>query len=201
MTKTINTNQWKKIKLGDVCNVQTGPFGSQLHQKDYVLDGTPIITVEHLGCRKISRQKLPCVSDEDVTRLNKYTLIEGDVVFSRVGSVDRASYVMKEEEGWLFSGRCLRIRPIDQNVNSMFLYYYFCQDQFKEYVRKISVGATMPSLNTKILSDIIVSIPPLPIQRRIGEILGSFDAKIELNRRMNTTLEQIATALFKSWFV
>src|SRR3990172_1230110 len=101
---------WKAYKLKDVSDVQTGPFGSQLHQSDYKSAGTPIITVEHLGENKILHQNLPLVSDEDKNRLNKYVLEEGDIVFSRVGSVDRRAYVSEKEHGWMFSGRCLRVR-------------------------------------------------------------------------------------------
>ena len=102
--------EWKTYKLGDVASVQTGPFGSQLHNEDYVSEGTPIVTVEHLGARKFSSQNLPRVKEEDKVRLSKYSLKKGDIVFSRVGSVDRCSFVSPAEDGWLFSGRCLRVR-------------------------------------------------------------------------------------------
>ena len=98
---------FQEARLGDLCvpnGVQTGPFGSQLHQKDYVDVGTPIITVEHLGENRINHQNIPCVSDYDKERLSKYSLKCGDIVFSRVGSVDRRSLVREAEEGWFFSG-------------------------------------------------------------------------------------------------
>ena len=91
------------IKLSELAAIQTGPFGSQLHKEDYVVHGTPIVTVEHLGSRKFTEQNLPCVSDKDKERLKKYVLKTGDIVFSRVGSVDRCSYVSAEYEGWMFS--------------------------------------------------------------------------------------------------
>jgi type I restriction enzyme S subunit len=83
----------KKYMIGEIAKVQTGPFGSQLHMSDYKLKGTPIITVEHLGENKILHDNLPLVGDNDKLRLIKYTLKEGDIVFSRVGSVDRRVYV------------------------------------------------------------------------------------------------------------
>ena len=105
-------SEWKVYNLGEIASVQTGPFGSQLHQSDYVEVGTPIITVEHLGENRILHNNLPRVNDEDKSRLKKYWLQEDDIVFSRVGSVDRRAYVKKDEEGWLFSGRCLRVRSL-----------------------------------------------------------------------------------------
>ena len=194
-------SEWKEYKLGDVASVQTGPFGSQLHQKDYVIAGTPIITVEHLGDNRITYQNLPKVSDEDKQRLKKYHLQEGDVVFSRVGSVDRRALVTKKEDGWLFSGRCLRVRGNDKKAIGAFLSYYFGQESFKEYVRRIAVGATMPSINTTILSEIVIKIPDLPTQTAIAEILSSLDDKIELNNKINQELETLAQTLFKQWFI
>ena len=163
--------------------------------------GTPIITVEHLGENRIIHGELPSVSDYDRNRLSKYTLRQGDIVFSRVGSVDRRSLVRDAEEGWLFSGRCLRVRPDVNKIDPTYLSYFFGLSAFREHIRSIAVGATMPSLNTQILSNVPIVYPPLPEQRAIAHVLGTLDDKIELNRRINETLEEMARALFKSWFV
>ena len=177
--------------------IQTGPFGSQLHQKDYVLDGTPIITVEHLGENRILHQDLPRVSDADKERLSRYVMQKGDIIFSRVGSVDRRSLVRDEEDGWLFSGRCLRVRPDTTKIDPDYLSWFFGLEVFKDYIRRIAVGATMPSLNTSLLSNVPILFHPLPKQRTIAGILGALDDKIELNRRMNRTLESLARAVFQ----
>jgi type I restriction enzyme, S subunit len=193
-------------RLSRLCDpengVQTGPFGSQLHREDYVSVGTPIITVEHLGENRIEHEEVPRVSDEDRERLSMYQLRKGDLVFSRVGSVDRRALVRDAEAGWLFSGRCLRVRPDQSKIDPTYLSYFFGLPAFKEHIRAIAVGATMPSLNTQILSDVVVLYPrDLKEQRAIAHILGTLDDKIELNRRMNETLETMARAIFKSWFV
>jgi len=190
--------------LKDLCvdaGIQTGPFGSQLHQEDYVQFGTPIITVEHLGENRIVHTNLPQVSDEDKARLSKYVLKTGDIVFSRVGSVDRRALVQPAEDGWLFSGRCLRVRPNPDRLDAQWLSYFFGLPAFKNYIRGIAVGATMPSLNTKILSDVPVYFPDLSTQKAAAEVLAKIDDRITLLRETNTTLEAIAQALFKSWFV
>lgn len=193
-------SEWKEYKLEEIAAVQTGPFGSQLHMSDYKQAGTPIITVEHLGKNKIIHENLPLVGDEDKERLNKYILKEGDIVFSRVGSVDRSAYVSAKEDGWMFSGRCLRVRTNDK-VDSRFISYYFNNANFKEHIRMIAVGATMPSINTTILSEVEISIPPICKQRQIAEILSSLDDKIDLLHQQNKTLEQLAETLFRQWFV
>ena len=192
--------EWKEVRLGEVADVQTGPFGSQLHKKNYVNKGTPIVTVEHLGNKWFTSQNLPMVSDEDKLRLAKYCSQEGDVIFSRVGSVDRCSFVSKEYSGWLFSGRCLRVRP-RSGINPEYLYYFLTNEGTKQYIRNIAVGATMPSINTKLLNEVPITIPSLADQRRIASILSSLDRKIELNNKINADLEEMAQAIFKNWFV
>ncbi|PVD51081.1 restriction endonuclease [Terrimonas sp.] len=192
-------SEWKTYKLEEIASVQTGPFGSQLHQSDYVELGTPIITVEHLGENRILHNNLPKVSDKDKQRLNKYWLKEGDIVFSRVGSVDRRAYVKNDEDGWLFSGRCLRVRPT-KHVIGKYLSYFFGLEEFKKKIRGVAVGATMPSLNTSIMNEIEVTLPDEITQAQIASILSSLDDKIELNLQMNRTLEAMAQAIFKEWF-
>ena len=189
----------RMTQLKTIADIQTGPFGSQLHKEDYVETGTPIVTVEHLGNRVFTEQNLPRVSDSDKARLIKYTLSTGDIVFSRVGSVDRCSYVDKSHDGWMFSGRCLRVRPTEL-VDSMYLYYYFCLEETKQFVRNIAVGATMPSINTKLLGEVEIALPDLNNQKRIAAVLSSLDDKIENNQKLNDNLQQQAAALFSSLY-
>lgn len=189
----------KKRFLRDIAEIQTGPFGSQLHKEDYVDVGTPIVTVEHLGSRVFSEQNLPMVSEADKSRLSKYVLKKGDIVFSRVGSVDRCSFVDQKHDGWMFSGRCLRVRP-NEEVDSLFLYYFFCLNATKEFVRSIAVGVTMPSINTKLLGEVEVICPEIEEQRKIADILSKIDDKIEENQKINNNLEQQVSILYQSWF-
>ena len=186
--------------LRDIADIQTGPFGSQLHKDDYVDIGTPIVTVEHLGNRVFTEQNLPKVSDEDKARLSKYVLKEGDIVFSRVGSVDRCSYVDAAHDGWMFSGRCLRVRP-NTEVDPLYLYYFFCLEDTKQFVRNIAVGATMPSINTKLLGEVEVAYPSQTEQQKIVALLSALDDKIEINQKINDNLYAQAKAIFAQRFI
>lgn len=84
------TPSWEQRKLGEVASIKTGPFGSLLHAEDYVVDGIPIVTTEHFksGFLPDDKAGLPQVSESDRARLEQYSAIEGDILFSRVGSVD-----------------------------------------------------------------------------------------------------------------
>ena len=189
----------RMTQLKTIADIQTGPFGSQLHKEDYVETGTPIVTVEHLGNRVFTEQNLPRVSDSDKARLIKYTLSTGDIVFSRVGSVDRCSYVDKSHDGWMFSGRCLRVRPTEL-VDSLYLYYYFCLEETKQFVRNIAVGATMPSINTKLLGEVEIALPDLNNQKRIAAVLSSLDDKIENNQKLNDNLADLLQTIYQGRF-
>jgi type I restriction enzyme S subunit len=192
--------EWNECKLEDVAEVQTGPFGSQLKNEQYIIGGTPVVTVEHITNFRIIDFDYPSVTDEDKNRLSKYLLKSGDIIFTRVGSVDLSAFVKPHQDGWMFSSRMLRVRP-NQDVDSRFLSYFFQQKRFREYILNISVGATMPSINTEILKGIPVSYPPISEQRAIASVLYSLDDKIDLLHRQNKTLEAMAETLFRQWFV
>lgn len=185
--------KWDMKRLSDIAEVRTGPFGSSLHERDYVREGTPIITVEHLGEFGIVHSKLPLVSESDRRRLKSYSLEIGDIVFSRVGSVDRNALIRPSEEGWLFSGRLLRVRPDKQQVFAPFLSYQFHSETFITAVHEVAVGQTMACLNTQILKGITVTIPPRSEQIAIANVLSDMDAELaalEARRDKTRALKQ-----------
>jgi type I restriction enzyme S subunit len=186
-------SEWEVKRLGEIAEIKTGPFGSSLHESDYVQDGTPIITVEHLGEFGVEYRNLPMVSDHDRQRLRGYSLEGGDIVFSRVGSVDRNALIRPSEAGWLFSGRLLRVRPDRDKTFAQFLSYQFHGEAFKGLVRSVAVGQTMACLNTQILKGIIVKLPSVPEQTAIAEVLtdmGAELAALERRREKNRALKQ-----------
>ncbi|MBN3951299.1 MAG: restriction endonuclease subunit S [Nostoc sp. NMS7] len=195
-------DDWEVKRLGDIADIKTGPFGSSLHEKDYVEDGTPIITVEHLGEKGVVHKNLPMVSHADKNRLSAYILKTGDIVFSRVGSVDRNSLISDVENGWLFSSRLLRIRINPQNISPAYLSYHFHQEPTKQRIRSVAVGQTMASLNTEILKNIEVILPPTRLeQKAIAQSLSDVDALITecdriISKKRNTkqgTMQQLLT--------
>ena len=193
--------KYKTSTLGEIADVQTGPFGSQLHNEDYVESGTPIVTVEHLGKRRFTTQNLPFVNDEDKERLSKYSMKKGDIIFSRVGSIDRCSFVTSETDGWLFSGRCLRVRASSE-IDPKWLYYFFCMESTKRFIKSIAVGATMPSINTKLLSEVPIKYPEdIRVQEESANVLSLIDDIIEANEDATNNIMQQAMAIYRKKFV
>ncbi|MCD0164101.1 restriction endonuclease subunit S [Deinococcus sp. 14RED07] len=198
--------QWELLTLKEVCargggDIQTGPFGSQLHAEDYVKDGIPSVMPQNIGDNRIIEDGIARISSEDAQRLSRYLLREGDVVYSRRGDIERRALVRSYEDGWLCGTGCLRVRFGNDVVVPEYAAFYLATHDSRKWLKNHAVGATMPNLNTSILGSLPFILPPLPVQRQIADILSAFDDKIELNRQMNRTLEQMARALFKSWFI
>lgn len=199
--------KWQYTTIGELCNatngtVQTGPFGSDLHANDYSEYGTPVIMPANLGKNTIIEEGIARVDDTHVVRLSNHKVITGDIVFPRRGDVARYVVVDERHAGWLCGTGCLRIRfGVNEIIEPQFLGYWLGTSIVEGWLLSNAVGTTMPNLNTSILKALPVPLPPINEQREIARILSSLDDKIELNRRMNATLEATARALFQSWFV
>ena len=197
---------WEYKTLGAVClqdgdGIQTGPFGSQLHASDYVPAGIPSIMPKNVGDNRVDVDGIARISLEDANRLSRYLVREGDIVYSRRGDVEKRALIRAPEDGWLCGTGCLRVRVDPSVVDSGYASYCLGHPLVRDWVVRHALGATMPNLNTSILSACPFVVPPLTEQSAIAHILGTLDDKIELNRRMNETLEAMARTLFKSWFV
>lgn len=195
-------NKWQTYKLSDIADVQTGPFGSQLHQRDYVDVGTPCIMPCNIGANlDVQTDNIAHLKASDIIRLNKYCVKEGDIIYSRRGDIEKCAYINHLQEGWLCGTGCLRIRPNTSICFPKYLAYLLSTKESKKWIVANAVGTTMLNLNSSILNTMPISLPPLAEQKRIADILSAIDDKIELNRRINANLEQQAQALYKSWFV
>lgn len=191
--KCINyTPAWEQRKLGDVADIKTGPFGTLLHAEDYVDDGIPIVTTEHFKTGVLPKDKegIPQVSEEDAKRLEQYRAKEGDILFSRVGSVDANAQVFAGQDGWLFSGRVLRARPDLTLVSSAYLHYELETEEVKSSVISRAVGGTMASINTEILFQTPIFIPAkMTEQNKIGSTCARLDDLITLHQRKRQWLK------------
>ncbi|HWO02652.1 MAG TPA: restriction endonuclease subunit S, partial [Blastocatellia bacterium] len=159
------------------------------------------IMPQNIGDNRIVENGIARITPTNAKRLSRYLVREGDIIYSRRGDVERRALVRKPEDGWLCGTGCLRIRFGGKSVDPKYASFYLGHPSVREWMVRHAHGATMPNLNTSILAACPFVVPPLLEQRAIAQILGVLDDKIELNRRMNETLEAMARALFKSWFV
>lgn len=156
---------------------------------------------QNIGDNKISEIGIARITQQDAERLSKYRMREGDIVYSRRGDVERRALVRSSEEGWLCGTGCLRIRFGDGVVYPTYAAHYLGHLAVREWIVRHAHGATMPNLNTTILSELPFVLPPWDTQVLIGDAIEAYDKKLNINRSINQTLEAIAQAIFKSWFV
>lgn len=197
------SGDWVEKTLAEISEIKTGPFGSALHAKDYVSDGIPIITTEHFKYWQLPETKegLPQVSNSDYERLKNYVLKHGDIVFSRVGSIDINAHVEEKQNGWLFSGRVLRVRtPL--SIDSEYLHHELSTDRVRKSVVERAVGQTMPSINTGILGRTAVFLPEQKAeQQKIGTYFRTLDSLISKHAIQLQKLQQIKSACLEKMFV
>ena len=197
---------WTETTLGEICEagegeVQTGPFGSQLHKSDYRSRGTPVVMPSDIVEGDISTVDVARVGDDMVAKLSSHKLREGDIIFGRRGDIGRCALITERSEGWLCGTGCIRVTPGNSGVDSNFLFYYLSLPSTAKWLENHAVGSTMANLNTSILESVPVQLPPLPIQRRIAEVLSAYDDLIENNKRRIELLEEMAQAVYREWFV
>ena len=198
--------EWCPTTIGgllatDGGSVKTGPFGTALKAKEYSKVGVPLISVGEVGYGSLRlHEKTPRAPREVVERLPEYLLEAGDIVFGRKGAVDRSALVKPNQAGWFLGSDGIRLR-LPTTCDSRFIAYQLQGEASRLWLLHHATGTTMASLNQEIIERVPIVLPPIEQQRAIAHILGTLDDKIELNRRMNETLEATARALFKSWFV
>ena len=173
--------------------IQTGPFGSQLHMSDYTATGVPVIMPTNIGDGRVDAAGLMRTSEDKARTLSRHMVRPGDIVYSRRGDITKRALIRSNEVGWLCGTGCLLVRP-SKRVHRRWLSYWLAQPDIHRWLRNHAVGATMLNLNTGILGQVPVSLPPLEEQERIAGVLGAFDDLIEANRRLADQLDEVRVA-------
>lgn len=199
MSNQINSTLGDLVKAGGGI-IHTGPFGSQLHAEDYVAQGIPCIMPANMRDNRVDLSNISFISDEDAQRLSKYLVKEGDIVYSRRGNVTLKALIRKNEAGYFCGTGCLLLRP-GNLLDSDYLTYYLSTPKIQSWIISQAIGATMPNLNTGILSRIPFSGPEKSVQKKISSALRAIDDKLEINNRINAELEAMAKTLYDYWFV
>lgn len=197
--------KWTRTTLGKIVTsgggkIQTGPFGSQLHASDYVSSGIPCIMPANMKNNRVDLSDIAFISEQDANRLSKHLVQEGDIIYSRRGDVTQKVLIRKHEAGYFCGTGCLLVRP-GKKIDSEFLIYHLSTPSNQAWIVKHAVGATMPNLNTSILSEVPLRVPDKITQRKVATVLSTLDSKIDCNNRINAELEAMAKTLYDYWFV
>ena len=186
--------------------VAMGPFGSSIKVETFAPEGIPIISGQHLhGSRVDDSHGFNFITEDHAHRLANANVQRGDIVFTHAGNIGQVAYIPEDSQysryvisQRQFYMRCDRSKAIPEFVTA---YFRSPEGQHKLLANTSQVGVPSISQPVTYLRTIEIPLPPTAEQRAVAHILGTLDDKIELNRRMNETLEAMARALFKSWFV
>ncbi len=194
---------WEETTLGAEVDLLTGfPFKSARYTESS--DSIPLVRGDNIvqGAMRWGGVKRWPLSERGEHAL--YELREGDVVLAMdrpwIEAGLKYAAISKHDLPCLLVQRTARLRG-GPKLDTRFLRYLIGSREFTQHVHAITTGTAVPHISGKQIKDFTFTLPPLPEQKAIAAVLGVLDDKIELNRRMNATLEAMARALFQSWFV
>ncbi len=199
-------NQWRKVKIADIAErVAMGPFGSNILISNFVSEGIPVISGQHLHESRLSENSFNYLTEQKADELRSANAFRGDVIFTHSGTIGQVSVIPQNSKykRYVMSQRQFKLTCKPDEADPEFITYFFRSRIGQHLLKANSTPSGVPSIAQPVtyLKSIEIYLPPLPVQKEIAQILGAFDDKIELNRWMNETLEAMARALFKCWFV
>jgi len=192
-------DDWKVLKLGDICEIRGGkrlPKGS-----DFSPDKTshPYLRIVDFALNGIKKENLQYIDDEIFSKIKNYIIRSGDLYISIVGSIGLIGIVENDLDNASLTENAARL-ICSKNINNKFLLYYLRSQDCQDQINANSVGAVQKKLPIYGIKNLNIPLPSLSEQQKIAEVLGAMDDKIELNRKMNKSLESLGQAIFNESF-
>lgn len=189
----VSDESWEEKTLGEICSeIKIGPFGSLLHEDDYIENGIPLVNPKHISNQLIKPDTKASISNEKAEELKSYRLLKNDIVLGRRGEMGRCAPVSENENGWLCGtgSMILRLKPEYQaRIYSILISSHKSVLYFEEN----AVGTTLKNLNEKIVKNLPMPIISLPEQQEIVRILDTvLEKESRAKEAAQTVLDQIA---------
>ncbi|MBP5695759.1 MAG: restriction endonuclease subunit S [Treponema sp.] len=189
----VSDDSWEEKTLGEICSeIKIGPFGSLLHENDYIENGIPLVNPKHISNQAIKPDTKASISNEKAEELKSYRLLKNDIVLGRRGEMGRCAPVSENENGWLCGtgSMILRLKPEYQaRIYSILISSHKSVLYFEEN----AVGTTLKNLNEKIVKNLPMPIISLPEQQEIVRILDTvLEKESRAKEAAQTVLDQIA---------
>ena len=194
------SSEWVEMQLCEIVAIKGGkrlPAGKSLQQEP---NSHPYIRVRDVGQRNLPRNGLEYVPDELFPSISRYIVQPNDVILSIVGTIGALSIVDAHYNMASLTENCVKLHGLDR-LDALFLYYCLSSPKGQQEIHRGTVGAVQPKLPIYNIEKINVFWPDRSFREKIASFLGALDDRIALLRETNATLEAIAQALFKSWFV
>ena len=195
--------EWKDVSMQDIATkIAMGPFGSDIKTDNFVPSGVPIIRGGNLTSGRFHGEGFVYLTEEKADDLLNSNAFPGDIVFTHRGTLGQVGLVPESPfKRYVVSQSQMKLSCNRMLANPVFIYYFFKSPRGQHALLENTSQTGVPAISRPVtsLKAIRLSLPPLAEQKAIAAVLGALDDKIELNRRMNATLEAMARALFQSW--
>lgn len=205
------SSEWPLVRIEDIAANQpsamaTGPFGSSISSKFFQESGIPVIRGSNLSADvqiKIDDLGLVFVSEDKAKEFPRCIVSNGDLVFTCWGTINQVGLIddTATYQKYLISNKQMKLTVDRTKADSRFVYYVFSGPTKQSEIIENGIGSSVPGFNLGQLRKHSFRLPPLAEQQAIADVLDIFSNRISLLRETNATLEAIAQALFKSWFV
>jgi len=193
-------------KLGEIIRkhggiIQTGPFGSQLHEYDYQEKGVPVVMPTDINNGTIDESAIARIPEEKASKLSRHKLISNTIVYPRRGEITKCALVKSSQEGFICGTGCIKVELPSDVIHPGFFYYYLNTQGVAGWLINNAVGSTMLNLSASIFNRIPVPDIDFTIQKAISRMLINYDQLISINHRRIQLLEESARLLYREWFV
>ncbi len=194
-----NEKGWEMKKIGELALVKTGPFGSMLHKDDYISNGTPLVNPIHMKNFHIVADMDFTISDDKVKELDNYILQENDVIFARRGDIGRCAVVSNKENGYLCGTGSLFVR-FESNIYPSFVMFVIRSDSFTKELILNARGVTMLNLNSNVISNLTIPLPPLSLQQQFASKIEAIEHQKELIKQSVKEAETLFNSRMDYYF-
>jgi type I restriction enzyme S subunit len=196
-----NEKGWEVKRLGDcLVNIQIGPFGTQLHESDYIKNGIPIINPMHIADLKIKPNYNYSISEKKYLELPQYHLKENDIILGRRGEMGRCAIVTKELGKCLCGTGSLYLTVNIELLDPLFLVYILSRKSTKIALENVSAGTTMANLNKNIIGDFRIILPDIKKQRDFVRAVKLSEDSIEFTNQQNEKSNYLFQTLIQKAF-
>ena len=187
------------VELGEVASVRSG---FAFKSSDWTSSGVPVVKIANVKDGRLALGGCSFVSQSVAESADEFALRSGDILIAMTGYIGDVAAVREHNLPAMLNQRVGRFSIRDLRLlEPRFLFYLLRDSDIRRAIEGLGYGSAQPNVSPSLIHGVEIPLPPLSDQRAIAHILGTMDDKIELNRRMNETLEAMARALFKSWFV
>ena len=171
------TENWSLKTIASCCkSIQTGPFGSLLHQSDYIQGGIPILNPKHIVNGVVSCGENETITGDKAEELSGYRLIEGDVLLARRGEMGRCAAITRRENGYLCGTGSMFLRPLRDALAPEYLAVLLSSENMRSMLERVAIGTTLLNFNSTIVGGVLIPVPPIELQFKYARFLARLDA-------------------------